>query len=148
MPFLRLGFRDCTFIIYYTQLHWRKKNGGMEPATVFQIDTSCERCPAKRWWLTGSRSSATFLLSPSTISLTRLTSEITTGGLPGWGKDENLVEKTKIRGELGVRIKDMDKPLLCGKTAKDYKFWDNLMYHYKNLYPLYDKKVDFAQYTR
>ena len=64
-------------------------------------------------------------------------------------KDENLVEKTqKIRGELGVRIKDMDKPLLCGKTAKDYKFWDNLMYHYKNLYPLYDKKVDFAQYTR
>merc|ERR1719222_485902 len=41
----------------------------------------------------------------------------------------------------------MDKPLLCGKTAKDYKFWDNLMYHYKNLYPLYDKKVDFKQYT-
>merc|ERR1719495_3121601 len=41
----------------------------------------------------------------------------------------------------------MDKPLLCGKTAKDYKFWDNLMYHYKTLYPLYDKKVDFAQYT-
>ena len=52
------------------------------------------------------------------------------------------------RGELGVRIKEMDKPLLCGKTAKDYKFWDNLMYHYKTLYPLYDKKVDFAQYTR
>ena len=47
-----------------------------------------------------------------------------------------------------MRIKDMDKPLLCGKTAKDYKFWDNLMYHYKNLYPLYDKKVDFKQYTR
>ena len=87
-------------------------------------------------------------MSPSTISLTRLTSEITTGGLPGWEKDENLVEKTKTRGELGVRIKDMDKPLLCGKTAKDYKFWDNLMYHYKNLYPLYDKKVDFKQYTR
>ena len=42
----------------------------------------------------------------------------------------------------------MDKPLLCGKTAKDYKFWDNLMHHYKNLYPLYDKKVDFKQYTR
>merc|ERR1719382_1700142 len=42
----------------------------------------------------------------------------------------------------------MDKPLLCGKTAKDYKFWDNLMYHYKNLYPLYDKKVDFKTYTR
>ena len=57
-------------------------------------------------------------------------------------------KNTKNRGELGVRIKDMDKPLLCGKTAKDYKFWDNLMYHYKNLYPLYDKKVDFAQYTR
>ena len=52
------------------------------------------------------------------------------------------------RGELGVRIKEMEKPLLCGKTAKDYKFWDNLMYHYKTLYPLYDKKVDFAQYTR
>jgi len=51
------------------------------------------------------------------------------------------------RGELGVRIKDMDKPLLCGKTAKDYKFWDNLMYHYKNLYPMYDKKVDFKTYT-
>ena len=42
----------------------------------------------------------------------------------------------------------MDKPLICGKTAKSYKFWDNLMYHYKTLYPLYDKKVDFAQYTR
>merc|ERR1719175_350543 len=42
----------------------------------------------------------------------------------------------------------MDKPLLCGKTAKDYKFWDNLVYHYKNLYPMYDKKVDFKQYTR
>ena len=55
---------------------------------------------------------------------------------------------TKSRGELGVRIKDMDKPLLCGKTAKDYKFWDNLMYHYKNLYPMYDKKVDFKTYTR
>merc|ERR1719233_451843 len=41
----------------------------------------------------------------------------------------------------------MDKPLLCGKTAKDYKFWDNLMYHYKNLYPMYDKKVDFKTYT-
>ena len=52
------------------------------------------------------------------------------------------------RGELGVRIKNMDKPLLCGKTAKDYKFFDNLMYHYKNLAPMYDKKVDFQQYTR
>lgn len=50
------------------------------------------------------------------------------------------------RGELGVRIKDMDKPLLCGKTAKDYKFWDNLMYHYKNLAPLYGKSVEFKQY--
>ena len=59
-----------------------------------------------------------------------------------------VVVKNIFRGELGVRIKDMDKPLLCGKTAKDYKFWDNLMYHYKNLYPLYDKKVDFKQYTR
>lgn len=48
---------------------------------------------------------------------------------------------------LGVRIKFMDKPLICGKTAKNYKFWDNLMYHYKNLYPMYDKKVDFDQYT-
>merc|ERR1719305_1750972 len=36
----------------------------------------------------------------------------------------------------------MEKPLLCGKTAKDYKFWDNLMNHYKNLYPLYDKRVN------
>ena len=59
-----------------------------------------------------------------------------------------VVVKTVYRGELGVRIKDMEKPLLCGKTAKDYKFWDNLMHHYKNLYPLYDKKVDFKQYTR
>merc|ERR1719158_1459545 len=41
----------------------------------------------------------------------------------------------------------MDKPLLCGKTGKGYKFRDNLIYHYKNLYPLYDKKVDFDQYT-
>merc|ERR1719430_660906 len=41
----------------------------------------------------------------------------------------------------------MDKPLICGKTAKSYKFWDNLMYHYKTLAPLYDKKVDFKTYT-
>ena len=41
----------------------------------------------------------------------------------------------------------MDKPLICGKTAKSYKFWDNLMYHYKHLYPLYGKPVDFQQYT-
>ena len=25
------------------------------------------------------------------------------------------------KGELGVRVKDMDKPLICGKTAKSYK---------------------------
>ena len=41
------------------------------------------------------------------------------------------------KGELGTRIKNMDKPLICGKTAKTYKFWDNLIYHYKHLYPLY-----------
>ena len=36
---------------------------------------------------------------------------------------------------------------LTGKTAKSYKFWDNLIYHYKNLYPLYGKPIDFKQYT-
>ena len=41
------------------------------------------------------------------------------------------------KGELGSRIKNLDKPLICGKTAKTYKFWDNLIYHYKHLYPLY-----------
>ena len=41
------------------------------------------------------------------------------------------------KGELGSRIKNMEKPLICGKTAKTYKFWDNLLYHYKHLYPLY-----------
>ena len=51
------------------------------------------------------------------------------------------------RGELGTRIKGLDKPLVCGKTAKSYKFWDNLMYHYENLYPLYPKSVEFKQYT-
>jgi len=50
------------------------------------------------------------------------------------------------RGELGTRIKDLKKPLVCGKTAKSYKFWDNLMYHYKNLAPLYGKSVEFKQY--
>lgn len=29
-----------------------------------------------------------------------------------------------------------------------FQFWDNLIYHYKNLYPMYDKKVDFKQYIR
>jgi len=51
------------------------------------------------------------------------------------------------RGELGPRIKNLEKPLICGKTAKSYKFWDNLMYHYKHLYPLYGKPVEFKQYT-
>lgn len=51
------------------------------------------------------------------------------------------------RGELGTRIKGLDKPLVCGKTAKSYKFWDNLMYHYKNLAPLYGKTVEFKQYV-
>ena len=41
------------------------------------------------------------------------------------------------KGELGSRIKNIEKPLICGKTAKTYKFWDNLIYHYKHLYPLY-----------
>merc|ERR1719400_480001 len=40
----------------------------------------------------------------------------------------------------------MEKPLICGKTAKTYKFWDNLIYHYKHLYPLYGKPVEFKQY--
>jgi len=51
-----------------------------------------------------------------------------------------------VTGELGTRIQDLDKPLVCGKTAKSYKFWDNLMYHYKHLAPLYGPKVDFNQY--
>merc|ERR1719460_1074398 len=38
----------------------------------------------------------------------------------------------------------MEKPLICGKTAKTYKFWDNLIYHYKHLYPLYGKPVEFS----
>jgi len=50
------------------------------------------------------------------------------------------------RGELGTRIKGLEKPLVCGKTAKSYTFWDNLMYHYENLYPLYPKSVEFKQY--
>ena len=52
-----------------------------------------------------------------------------------------------VQGELGTRIKGLDKPLVCGKTAKSYKFWDNLMYHYKNLAPLYGKTVEFKQYV-
>merc|ERR1712045_491429 len=36
----------------------------------------------------------------------------------------------------------MEKPLICGKTAKTYKFWDNLIYHYKHLYPLYGTLYD------
>jgi len=51
------------------------------------------------------------------------------------------------KGELGTRIKELDKPLICGKTAKAYKFWDNLIYHYKNLAPLYGKKIEFEQYV-
>lgn len=50
------------------------------------------------------------------------------------------------KGELGTRIKNLDKPLICGKTAKSYKFWDNLIYHYKTLAPLYGRSVDFNQY--
>jgi len=50
------------------------------------------------------------------------------------------------KGELGSRIKNMEKPLICGKTAKTYKFWDNLLYHYKHLYPLYGKPVEFKQF--
>jgi len=29
---------------------------------------------------------------------------------------------------------------------KAYTFWDNLIYHYKHLYPLYGKPIDFKQY--
>merc|ERR1740128_399976 len=38
----------------------------------------------------------------------------------------------------------MDKPLVCGKTAKSYKFWDNLIYHYENL-KLHNKVCKFEQ---
>ena len=62
-------------------------------------------------------------------------------------KDLSDYYQRGARGELGSRIKNLEKPLICGKTAKSYKFWDNLMYHYKHLYPLYGKPVDFQQYT-
>jgi len=52
-----------------------------------------------------------------------------------------------VQGQLGVRMKDLDRPLVCRQTAKSYKFWDNLMYHYKHLAPLYGHKVEFRQYT-
>ena len=48
-----------------------------------------------------------------------------------------------MREGTGVRVKNPTKHLVCGKTAKTYMFWDNLMYHYKNLAPLYGKKIEF-----
>jgi hypothetical protein len=54
--------------------------------------------------------------------------------------------KSALRGETGSRKKNLNKHLICGKTAKTYVFWDNLMYHYKNLAPLYGKKIEFKEY--
>jgi len=62
-------------------------------------------------------------------------------------KDMGDYFQRAAKGELGTRIKNLDKPLICGKTGKAYKFWDNLIYHYKNLAPLYGKPVDFKQYV-
>jgi len=63
-------------------------------------------------------------------------------------KDMSDYYQRAANGEwLGTRIKNLDKPLICGKTAKSYKFWDNLMYHYKNLAPLYGKSVEFKEYV-
>jgi hypothetical protein len=46
-------------------------------------------------------------------------------------------------GDAGVRVKNKSKHLVCERTAKTYLYWDNLMYHFKNLAPLYGKRVDF-----
>jgi len=54
--------------------------------------------------------------------------------------------KIAVRGDTGVRKKNINKHLVCGKTAKTYLFWDNLVYHYKNLAPLYGKKIEFKEY--
>jgi len=66
---------------------------------------------------------------------------------------EHLPETTKsdyyqyaAKGNVGTRIKDVKKHLICGKTAKSYLYWDNLIYHYKNLAPLYGKNVEFKEY--
>ena len=55
----------------------------------------------------------------------------------------SLLFQNALRGETGTRKKNLSKHLICGKTAKTYLFWDNLMYHYKNLAPLYGKKIEF-----
>ena len=55
----------------------------------------------------------------------------------------SLLFQNALRGETGARKKNLSKHLICGKTAKTYLFWDNLMYHYKYLAPLYGKKIEF-----
>jgi len=71
---------------------------------------------------------------------------VTLEELPSTNDLGDIVRRA-ARGELGTRIKALDKPLVCGVTAKSYKFWDNLIYHYKNLAPLHGPKVEFHQYT-
>ncbi|XP_023336433.1 uncharacterized protein LOC111707550 [Eurytemora carolleeae] len=58
----------------------------------------------------------------------------------------SLLFQNALRGETGARKKNLSKHLICGKTAKTYLFWDNLMYHYKYLAPLYGKKIEFKEY--
>jgi hypothetical protein len=48
-----------------------------------------------------------------------------------------------LKGDTGVRVKNKEKHLICERTAKSYLYWDNLMYHFKNLAPLYGKRVHF-----
>lgn len=55
--------------------------------------------------------------------------------------------KLALYGEAGVRAKNRSKHLVCARTAKTYLYWDNLVYHFKHLAPLYGKRVDFKEYT-
>jgi len=55
--------------------------------------------------------------------------------------------KNAAAGQTGSRIKDPKKHLICGKTARSYMFWDNLIYHYKNLAPLFGKKIEFQEHV-
>jgi len=55
--------------------------------------------------------------------------------------------KNAVKGETGSRMKNKNKHLICGKTARTYLFWDNLMHHYKYLAPLYGRKIEFKEYT-
>ena len=49
--------------------------------------------------------------------------------------------------DLGTRIKDLKKPLVCSKTGKSYAFYDNYAAHTKTLGKLHGPKLDFNEYT-